>query len=161
MKIRVASSLFLFFCSVSISSYYFLISRREKDQKLCTFSVCYIKQLSCHSKKMINASSQKQPFLTGFSISLDDFLAFLRGYLRKFSEHIQQDTLSLLPLYLIRIVSNMLRCFVGKGFVKSSKDFQVICRYCYRSFENTEKKLEFERKEKAACERPCFDTIKT
>ena len=30
---------------------------------------------------------------------------------------------------------------VRSGFVKSSKDFQVICRNCYRSFENAEKNL--------------------
>ena len=36
----------------------------------------------------------------------------------------------MVPLYLIRIVSNMLG-FVGPGFFKPSKIFQVICRnYC-------------------------------
>ena len=67
--------------------------------------------------------------------------------MRKFSEYIQQDTLLLLPLYLIRIVSNMLG-FVGSGFIKSSKDFQVICCNCYRSFENAEKTLNLREKKK-------------
>ena len=38
--------------------------------------------------------------------------------------------------------------FVGSGFVKSSKDFQVICRNCYRSFEKAEKILNLREKEK-------------
>ena len=38
--------------------------------------------------------------------------------------------------------------FVGSGFVKSSKDFQVICRNCYRSFENAEKILNLRQKKK-------------
>ena len=38
--------------------------------------------------------------------------------------------------------------FVGSGFVKSSKDFQVICRNCYRSFEKAEKFLNLREKEK-------------
>ena len=38
--------------------------------------------------------------------------------------------------------------FVGSGFVKSSKDFQVICRNCYRSFENAEKDLNLREKKK-------------
>ena len=52
----------------------------------------------------------------------------------------------MLPLYLPRIVSNMLG-FVGSGFVKSSKDFQVICRNFY-SFENAEKILNLREKKK-------------
>ena len=44
----------------------------------------------------------------------------------------------MLPLYLSRIVSNMLG-FVGPGFVKPSKIFQVICRNYCRSAENEEK----------------------
>ena len=48
--------------------------------------------------------------------------------------------------------------FAGSDFVKSSKDFQVICRNCYRSSEKAEK-IEFERKEKAACERLCTGNI--
>ena len=62
----------------------------------------------------------------------------------------------LLPLYLIRIVLNMLG-FVGSGFDKSSKDFQVICRNCNRSFENAEKN--WIREKKAACERPYVGNI--
>ena len=38
--------------------------------------------------------------------------------------------------------------FVGSGFVKSSKDFQVICRNCYRSFENAENFLNLIEKKK-------------
>ena len=38
--------------------------------------------------------------------------------------------------------------FVGSGFVKSSKDFQVICRNCYRSFGNIEKILNLREKKK-------------
>ena len=37
-------------------------------------------------------------------------------------------------------------CFVGSGFVKSTKDFQLICRNCYRSFEKAEKKLNLREK---------------
>ena len=53
----------------------------------------------------------------------------------------------MVPLYLIRIVPNILD-FVGTGFVKSSKDFQVICRNCYGSFENTEKIVNLREKKK-------------
>ena len=38
--------------------------------------------------------------------------------------------------------------FDGSGFVKSSEDFRVICRDCYRSFENAEKIFEFREKKK-------------
>ena len=38
--------------------------------------------------------------------------------------------------------------FVGSGFVNSSKDFQLICRNCYRSFENAEKILNLKEKKK-------------
>ena len=38
--------------------------------------------------------------------------------------------------------------FVGSSFVKSSKDFQVICGNCYRSFENAEKILNLREKKK-------------
>ena len=37
--------------------------------------------------------------------------------------------------------------FVGSGFVKSLKVFQVICRNCYRSFENAEKKFRKKKKQ--------------
>ena len=33
------------------------------------------------------------------------------------------------------------------GFVKSLKDFQIICRNCYRNFENVEKVLNLKEKE--------------
>ena len=38
--------------------------------------------------------------------------------------------------------------FIGSGFIKSLKDFQVICRNCYRSFENAEKILNLREKKK-------------
>ena len=41
-----------------------------------------------------------------------------------------------------------MRRFVGSGFVKSSKDFQVICRNWCRSFENAEKFLNLTEKKK-------------
>ena len=37
---------------------------------------------------------------------------------------------------------------VGSGFVKSSKDCQVICRNCYRSFENAEKIMNLREQKK-------------
>ena len=52
------------------------------------------------------------------------YTEYLFKYLRNFSKHIQRDTSLLLPLSLIRIVSYMLG-FVGSGFVKSLKVFQV------------------------------------
>ena len=38
--------------------------------------------------------------------------------------------------------------FEGSGFVKSSKDFQVICRNCCISFENAEEILNWREKKK-------------
>ena len=38
--------------------------------------------------------------------------------------------------------------FVRPGFLKPSKNFQVICRNCYRSFENAEKIWNLREKEK-------------
>ena len=52
----------------------------------------------------------------------------------------------MLPLYLSRIVSNMLG-FVGPGFVKPSKIFQVICRNYCRSAENEEKIFKEKKKQ--------------
>ena len=45
-------------------------------------------------------------------------------------------------------------------FRHSSKDFQVICRNCCRSFENAEKVLNL-REKKAGCEMPSVCTRKT
>ena len=64
-------------------------------------------------------SREKQVFLVGFSLTFPRF-----------------------P----RISKNRLN--TSLGFVKYSKDFQVICCNCYRSFENAEKILNLREKKK-------------
>ena len=56
----------------------------------------------------------------------------------------------LLPLFLIRIVSNMLS-FGGSVSVKSSNVFQLICCNCYIVFGNTDKNFSEKKKQLARC----------